>query len=127
MNGRHAVCPRGNSQQHGGRRANPHLLAVFVVAILLSTLSTPAWASHPHHGRHAPVLAQSYQYHRASHGPPLARRPVVAQHGPPRYTWGFPTTTFRWGWFGASRYYPRSASHRGYNGDHWDWAYRRGY
>ena len=43
------------------------------------------------------------------------------------YRYGFPVSTYRWGWFGAERYYPRVFGHRGYNGDYVQIGYRYGY
>lgn len=100
-----------------------------ITAILILTASTPAKAIHPHDHSHirsatsGGVLAESYRYHRGyQHGPSATSPPP-----PARYVYGFPVKTYRWGWFGATQYYPRSFSHRGYNGDHWHWAYRQGY
>ena len=45
----------------------------------------------------------------------------------PRYGYGFSSPRYRWGYFGASHYYPRTLSHHGYNSDYWQWAYRLGY
>lgn len=105
--------------------------AMFVAAVLVLMLASRTRAVDPAAYRHAPfsrgVLAQSHAYHRAYDGPALAYRPPSPVNGPCRYTWGFPTSTYRWGWFGAERYYPRSTSHRGYNGDRRQWAYRWGY
>jgi hypothetical protein len=67
------------------------------------------------------ALETSYQYHRhageAAHGP---------QPGAP-YRYGFPVSSYRWGWFGASRYYPTVVWHRGFHGDECRWAHRHGY
>jgi hypothetical protein len=48
---------------------------------------------------------------------------------PPRgwYRYGFPAERYRWGWFGAGRYYPHVVWHHGYYGDCCRWAYRQGY
>lgn len=70
------------------------------------------------------VLAYGFAYHRQ--GMPPAAQPTIA----PRQGWygyGFPVKTYRWGWFGAARYYPTVFWHRDYQGDTVRWAYRRGY
>ena len=36
-------------------------------------------------------------------------------------------STYRWGWFGAERYYPRVGWRSDYNGDCVRFAYRYGY
>ena len=43
------------------------------------------------------------------------------------YGYGFPVSTFRWGWFGAAHYYPTVFWHEGYYGDCCRYSYRRGY
>ena len=73
----------------------------------------------PHGLRVGGALERSYAYHRGLPYAPLA--------DVPRYSYGFPVPSFKWGWFGAQHYYPRTTSHRGYNGDYWQWAYRRGW
>ena len=71
--------------------------------------------------RYDGVLAESYGYHRQS----AASQSIMPAHGAYRY--GFPVETYRWGWFGAERYYPYVVWHRGYNRDCVRWGYRRGY
>ena len=63
-----------------------------------------------------------------------ARRRPINRSGPARirrkggwYGYGFPVSTYRWGWFGAERYYPRVGWHSDYNGDCVRFAYRYGY
>ncbi len=72
------------------------------------------------------VIEQSYLYHRQ---PPAqvvsAPRSVVPASG--WYGYGFPVSTFRWGWFGAAHYYPTHFWHDGYYGDCCRYGYRRGY
>jgi hypothetical protein len=67
------------------------------------------------------ALDTSFQYHR--------QRATVApgEQSGERYRYGFPVETYRWGWFGASRYYPTVVCHRGHSGDQCRWAYRYGY
>lgn len=43
------------------------------------------------------------------------------------YGWGFPVTTYRWGWFGAEHYWPRVTWFKGYYGDCCRAGYRQGY
>jgi hypothetical protein len=70
------------------------------------------------------VLPYGFAYHRQ--GPrPLAHPTIAPQQG--WYGYGFPVSSYRWGWFGASRYYPTVRWHGGYYGDTVRWAYRRGY
>lgn len=93
-----------------------------VIGLGACWLTTGAHADHPispHGIRTGGALEQSYQYHRQLPYAPLA--------DVPRYSYGFPAPSYNWGWFGARHYYPRSTFHRGYNGDYWQWAYRRGY
>jgi len=67
------------------------------------------------------ALERSFAYHRHG-GQPTPSSIVTAP-----YRYGFPVSSHRWGWFGASRYYPTVIWHRGFNGDHKRWAYRHGY
>lgn len=76
--------------------------------------------------RNGGVLDDSYSYHRQAQAMQSARPgPYPPKEG--WYGYGFPVTTYRWGWFGAERYYPRVGCHSGYNGDRMRWAYRYGY
>jgi hypothetical protein len=77
------------------------------------------------------VLQESFPYHRPGVGDPdsagqISPRATIAPPGG-WYGYGFPVQTFRWGWFGASRYYPRVVWHRGYYDDCCRWSYRQGY
>ena len=106
-----------------------------VAAVMLSAVCTSACANGPppppeHQSpawdsrvdvRHDGVLAESYGYHRQT----ATQDSITPAHGAYRY--GFPVETYRWGWFGAERYYPYVAWHRGYNRDCVRWGYRRGY
>jgi hypothetical protein len=76
--------------------------------------------------RRGGVLEESYNYHRHGAEGGVAARPTITPSGG-WYGYGFPVSSHRWGWFGAERYYPRVLWHRGYNGDHSRWSYRRGY
>ena len=67
------------------------------------------------------ALERSFTYHRQIED--AAQTPSAE----PRYRYGFPVSSYRWGWCGASRYYPTVVWHRGFNGDHKRWASRRGY
>jgi hypothetical protein len=72
------------------------------------------------------VLEESYVYHRQ----PPARMAGAARSAEPAggwYGYGFPVSTFRWGWFGAAHYYPTVFWHHGYYGDCCRYGYRRGY
>jgi hypothetical protein len=69
------------------------------------------------------VIADSYYYH---HQGPM--RSAIEQGGIPQangwYEYGFPMQSYRWGWFGAERNYPRVIWHDGYYGDCVRTAYR---
>jgi hypothetical protein len=72
------------------------------------------------------VLEESFVYHRQHPNQSAA----VAQSVEPAggwYGYGFPVSTFRWGWFGAAHYYPTVFWHDGYYGDCCRYGYRRGY
>ena len=72
------------------------------------------------------VLPESYNYHRQPYGQTSGRPgPYPPKDG--WYGYGFPVSTYRWGWFGAERYYPRVGWRTDYNGDCVRWAYRYGY
>jgi hypothetical protein len=76
--------------------------------------------------RNGGVLEESYDYHQE------ARAYQSSRPGPypPKggwYGYGFPVSTYRWGWFGAERYYPRVGWHNDYNGNCVRFAYRNGY
>lgn len=72
------------------------------------------------------ILAESYQYHRRGYaGAPSGHPTIAPAEG--WYGYGFPASPYRWGWFGASRYYPHVVWHRGYYNDCCRWAYRSGY
>jgi len=82
--------------------------------------ASPAWDPRVD-ARYDGVLAESYGYHRQ----PAQPHSIAPPNGAYRY--GFPVETYRWGWFGAERYYPYVVWHRGYNRDCVRWGYRRGY
>lgn len=72
------------------------------------------------------VIGESYVYHRQQ----PARMTGTARSVEPAggwYGYGFPVSTFRWGWFGATHYYPTHFWHDGYYGDCCRYGYRRGY
>jgi hypothetical protein len=76
--------------------------------------------------RNGGVLDASYGYHRQAQ----AHQSVRPGPYPPKggwYGYGFPVSTYRWGWFGAERYYPRVGCRSDYNGDCVRFAYRYGY
>jgi hypothetical protein len=69
------------------------------------------------------VLEESYHYHRQQPARPASSvEPAGGWYG-----YGFPVSTFRWGWFGAAHYYPTVFWHEGYYGDCCRYSYRRGY
>ena len=72
------------------------------------------------------VIEEPYAYHRQQ----PARLAGSAKSVEPAggwYGYGFPASTFRWGWFGAAHYYPTVFWHEGYYGDCCRYGYRRGY
>jgi hypothetical protein len=72
------------------------------------------------------VIDESYVYHRQQ----PARMAGAARSIEPAggwYGYGFPVSTFRWGWFGGAHYYPTVFWHKGYYGDCCRYSYRRGY
>ncbi len=76
--------------------------------------------------RNGGVLDESYGYHRQAQ----ANQSVRPGPYPPKggwYGYGFPVSTYRWGWFGAEHYYPRVGWRNDYNGDDVRFAYRYGY
>jgi hypothetical protein len=76
--------------------------------------------------RNGGVLDASYSYHRQAQANQSVR---PGPYPPPGgwYGYGFPVSTYRWGWFGAEHYYPRVGCRNDYNGDCVRWAYRYGY
>jgi len=77
------------------------------------------------------IIDESYSYHRQ---PPIALQPMrsaIEMGCIPQangwYDYGFPMRSYRWGWFGAERHYPRVIWHQGYYGDCLRTAYRNGY
>lgn len=106
--------------------------AAWIAVVLMALSWRTAHAQEPGAVQMAPFSAQedlrwggaieeSYQYHRQS--PTAAQGPTAATP----YRWGFPVESYRWGWFGAARYYPTVFWHRGYNGVDCRYAYRCGY
>jgi len=72
------------------------------------------------------VIEESYVYHRQQRAVAQgAARSVEPAGG--WYGYGFPVSTFRWGWFGAAHYYPTVFWHDGYYGECCRYGYRRGY
>ncbi len=72
------------------------------------------------------VIEESYVYHRQQ----PTRMAGAARSVEPAggwYGYGFPVSTFRWGWFGAAHYYPTVFWHDGYYGECCRYGYRRGY
>ena len=71
--------------------------------------------------RYDGVLAESYQYHHS--GGSVAGCATSGGW----YGYGFPVSSYRWGWFGAERYYPRVVWHNDNQGHCVRWSYRQGY
>jgi hypothetical protein len=72
------------------------------------------------------VIEESYVYHRQQPTRALGAAKSIEPAGG-WYGYGFPVSTFRWGWFGAAHYYPFVWWHDGYYGDCCRYAYRHGY
>ena len=76
--------------------------------------------------RNGGVLERSYAYHQTPYTPVASPQPsIMPANG--AYGYGFPVTTYRWGWFGASRYYPHVFWFKGYYNDCTRCGYRQGY
>lgn len=104
------------------QRAIHRATSTFGALIILGTLSIAA----AQEIRTGGVLEESYAYHRQQPlGTAGAARSIEPAGG--WYGYGFPVSTFRWGWFGAAHYYPTVCWHEGYYGDCCRYAYRRGY
>jgi hypothetical protein len=78
------------------------------------------------------VLEESYHYHReaamqAEINAPSPQPSPIGRGSRGWYGYGFPVSTYRWGWFGAEHYYPFVWWHEGYYGDCCRYAYRCGY
>jgi hypothetical protein len=110
---------------------NGHLhRGAFVALILVASSAFYALAEAPGSTasslpdvRSGGVLKESYYYHRQQ----PVRGGLAGQPAGGWYGYGFPVSTFRWGWFGAEHYYPRVFWHEGYYGDCCRYSYRRGY
>ena len=93
--------------------------------------NAPPANADPIDARAGGVLQESFQYHRQGYGAThmVGSYSPHATNSPARgwYGYGFPVQTYRWGWFGAGRYYPRVVWHRGYYDDCCRWAHRHGY
>jgi hypothetical protein len=76
--------------------------------------------------RNGGVLAEGTTYHRTQYYPVPSPQPcIMPANG--AYGWGFPVTTYRWGWFGAEHYWPRVFWFKGYYNDCVRCGYRQGY
>lgn len=71
------------------------------------------------------VLAGAVCPAEAGH-PGISTPPPTVLYRKPVQTFGFPGSTYRWGWFGAN-YYPRVVAHGNYYGRDMQFSYRRGY
>lgn len=89
----------------------------------------PVNGSGPQAVRSGGLLEHSFNYRQQ------AQQPRLQEVGPPAgyarsggwYGYGFPVNSYRWGYFGAERNYPRVIWHTGYYGDCVRTAYRYGY
>ena len=72
------------------------------------------------------ILNESFNYHH-----PQPMRSAIEMGCIPQatgwYNYGFPMQSYRWGYFGAERHYPRVMWHQGYYGDKIRTAYRYAY
>lgn len=75
-------------------------------------------ATSPQSVRSGGKLEQSYNYHRQPAAQPVsaAANAESARSGG-WYHYGFPVESYRWGYFGAERNYPRVMWHTGWYGD----------
>jgi hypothetical protein len=87
-------------------------------------LPPPAQKNDATVSRSGGALEYSYDYH---HLQPM--RSQIEMGAIPQangwYEYGFPMQSYRWGWFGAERHYPRVIWHDGYYGDCVRTAYRQ--
>jgi hypothetical protein len=104
-------------------------LAVFAIAIFAAQFAAaqcPGYAG-PTTGnplvdqRSGGVLQEAYDYQRGGQQPGLISPATESYH------YGFPVSTYRWGWFGAEHYYPTVLWHHGYYDEYCRWGYRCGY
>ena len=82
--------------------------------------------------RYAGVIQESFDYHRGGQGPapgpgPAGPAPGLISPATPWYHYGFPVSTYRWGWFGAEHYYPTVWWAHGYYNSYCRYGYRCGY
>ena len=85
----------------------PGLVALALVVVVASVTSARADWPEPRHKRHVVTIV-----------PPAGTPP------PPVY--GFPTPSYRWGWWNTN-YWSRKTIHHGFYGDYWQWGYQPGY
>jgi hypothetical protein len=102
------------------------LLAVAALAAQSAFGQSPGYGSPAPSGplvdtRSGGVLQESYDYQRGDQAPGLIS-PATGW-----YHYGFPVSTYRWGWFGAEHYYPTVFCHHGYYDDYCRFGYRCGY
>lgn len=118
------------SRSSGGAMFAGFLLVLIVVAALaertsaqfLETTADGQMADSPHTDmRWGGALEKSFQYHRQGPNGNLISPATGWNH------YGFPVASYRWGWFGAARYYPRTMWHEGFYSDKCRWAYRCGF
>ena len=115
------------------RRARCFLIGVFVAGALSAcdvargqdaVLPPPAQNKDANVSRSGGALEYSYYYH---HLQPM--RSQIEMGAIPQangwYEYGFPMQSYRWGWFGAERHYPRVIWHDGYYGNCVRTAYRQ--
>ena len=111
-------------------RARAHILHL-VVLLAAALAAQIAAAQSPAYGGPAPysplvdtrsggVLEESYDYQRGGQAPGLIS-PATGW-----YHYGFPVSTYRWGWFGV-QYRPRMVHHTGAHGDYTQTGFRWGY
>ena len=117
------------------RRASAVIISLFVAGLLASVTSACRASDDGDMPQQPPIRAEirsggvieeSYVYHRQQ----PVRTTGTARSVEPAggwYGYGFPVSTFRWGWFGAAHYYPTVFWHDGYYGDCCRYGYRRGY
>jgi hypothetical protein len=128
MFGREAVMNLVHRAKHRVPRRVAHVVALAILAAFNAAAfgQSPQYVGPAAGGplvdtRSGGVLQESYDYQRG--GP----APGLISPATPWYHYGFPVSTYRWGWFGAEHYYPTVWWHHGYYDDCCRFGYRCGY
>lgn len=89
------------------------------IAASLSSQAVPAPQNAQSVARSGGLVQHSFDYHRGMAAPTVSREPSLRQTGAQSgwYHYGFPIQSYRWGYFGAERHYPRVIWHTTWYGD----------